>query len=367
MLNPDLRDYIAKGYVKIGDIGYDIALNMRKGKNSTITQRNLYDTGIRMYLILDVLFRHVTFDPITLAPTLWRVTEDQVNNLLDCLIKLGDLNKVPIAPSLFPTTRPTVVTSGLQGPPGPAGLNGSDADIDVVLDPNEKQLKIAESVVAGVKTFTLKIVAYVKQLLSSTLSGGNLFEIGTQQSFNITLISTKGTENITAITCTDSPTNTILQSLLDLSQANGVTQPYQVIIPIANLTTNKTYTFNSNDGLNIIASAVSVSFVYPFFYGSNSSTSINVYTTLTKLIATQSNKSVVFNFTDQYGYFAYPASYGDLISIKDQNGFDVTASWTKTTITVSSSGLFADWSISYNVYRTTVKTTINNAAFTFNF
>lgn len=365
MLDPNLRDYLAKGYVKIGDIGYAIAINMRKGKNGTVTQRNLYEQGIKMYLILDVLFRQVTFDEITLVPTLWRITEEQVNHLLTCLVKIGDLNASPIAPSLFPTVKPVYISSGLPGPPGTPGVNGIDANINVVLANGEKQLQISQSVISGVKTYALSFVNYIKQLLSVNSIG--LFEIGTSQDFNINLSSTKGNQSILTITCTDTTTNTVLQGLLDLVQANGVTQPYVIVIAITGQLINKTYTFNSNDGVNTVTTSTSISFVYPFFYGHDPSNSINPYTTLTKLIAVAGNKQVNYNLTDEYAYFAYPASYGDLTSIKDQNGFDITGAWTKTVVSVTSTGLVNNWTVSYNVYRTTLRTTIVNSLYSFNF
>lgn len=366
MLEPDLRSYISKGYAKIGDITYDISLNMRKGKNSTTTQRELYHQGIKMYLILDILFRHVTFDEVTLQPTLWRITEEQVNALVQCLIKIGKLDTVPIAPSLFPTTRPWLITQGAPGPQGPRGNDGTDANIVVQLAPTEKQLKLVETLVSGVKTYTLSFIAYTKQLLTSVISGGTLFEVGDLRDYDITITSTKGSDNLVTLTCTDSTTNIALQGLLNLVTANGASQPYVIVLHKTNQASDQTFTFNSSDGTNTVTANCSIAFVYPFLYGNNDSTSINPYTALTKLIASKSAKAVAFNFDDDYAYFCYPASYGNLTTIKDQNGYDVTDAWQVTTVTVNSSGLDNDWSVSYKVYRTILKTSIHGT-FTFNF
>lgn len=43
-----------------------------------------------------------------------------------------------------------------------------------------------------------------------------------------------------------------------------------------------------------------------------------------------------FNPTDEYMVYAYPASFGNLTSIKDQNNFEYIASYTKVTLTVNS-------------------------------
>ena len=109
-----------------------------------------------------------------------------------------------------------------------------------------------------------------------------------------------------------------------------------------------------------------IRFLLPFLYGSSAEqlTGDNLYTSLTKLIQTKANKTVNFNASNSYFYFAYPVSYGVLTAIKDQNGFDVTASFqvADTIITSLQGGL----SSTFKVYRT-INTTSINGNFTFNF
>ncbi len=137
MLDPNLKDIIAKAYAKLGDISYSIALNMKKGKDSSISQRKLYEQGIKMRMILRVLLRQITFDSITNFPTLYRLTEEQVNKFVRCLIQLGELNKYPTVPVLVPNTQPVIVASlqgdtGPPGPIGPQGLTGLATDFSLV-------------------------------------------------------------------------------------------------------------------------------------------------------------------------------------------------------------------------------------------
>ena len=109
--------------------------------------------------------------------------------------------------------------------------------------------------------------------------------------------------------------------------------------------------------------------MYPFYYGSSTtdfSTTGNVDGVLTKLVATKSNKTLNYNFTNEYAYICYPAVYGDLTLIKDGNGFDVTTTWNKYTRNQGSAA--GTWGgISYNIYRTDALTSIPNQDFVFTF
>lgn len=111
--------------------------------------------------------------------------------------------------------------------------------------------------------------------------------------------------------------------------------------------------------------------VYPFFSGMSatdfSSGGTSLYMGLNKNISTKSNKTVNLNDSGKFIYFAYPASYGNLSSVIDGNGFDVTGSFTKYTANVTSTGLGTDYTESYFIYKTNSVTTVSNQNFKFNF
>jgi len=110
--------------------------------------------------------------------------------------------------------------------------------------------------------------------------------------------------------------------------------------------------------------------IYPFLYGMSDLVldSSNTYSTLTnKLIEVQGNKTVVLNGNLKYIYFVYPSSYSDLVSIIDQNGFNVTGSFQKTTMNVDSVGLGSNWTTNYKIYRTINMTTVLNGSYQFKF
>jgi hypothetical protein len=107
-----------------------------------------------------------------------------------------------------------------------------------------------------------------------------------------------------------------------------------------------------------------VYWVYPYYYG----TSVNDYSlsgveALTKSVSRRGNKTIGMDASDEFIYFAYPASYADLSSIKDGNGFEVIGSFTKHTADVTGASGVA---ISYKIYKTNSVTTIDqNFVFTY--
>jgi len=105
------------------------------------------------------------------------------------------------------------------------------------------------------------------------------------------------------------------------------------------------------DGTTLVQSnTVSYPFVYPYYYGAGvaGKTPAQV-AALTKAVVS-SNANYNVSFTSANGdvyYFAYPASYGNLTSILDENGFEVLSSFTKTVGSIT--GLDTT-SVSYNIY-----------------
>lgn len=115
--------------------------------------------------------------------------------------------------------------------------------------------------------------------------------------------------------------------------------------------------------------------VYPFLYGmsENILSESTLYNTLSlqgKIISVQGNKNVTLNDELKYIYFAYPATYSDLKTtggIIDQNGFDVTQSFTKYVYNVNSYDLTNNWTTSYKIYRSNDPTSVLNGTYQFKF
>ncbi len=113
--------------------------------------------------------------------------------------------------------------------------------------------------------------------------------------------------------------------------------------------------------------------VYPFFHGVNADAALTsggtaLYSALTKLVQAQGNKTVSLTGSNGYIYFAYPASYGDLSSILDQNSFEQITAFTKYTANVTSTALSTNWvDEPYIIYRSNVPTSPSGWNYQFKF
>ena len=105
--------------------------------------------------------------------------------------------------------------------------------------------------------------------------------------------------------------------------------------------------------------------VYPMYWGitTNATLTGDQVKALTKVVQTKGNKSYNYTTNNQRMVFAYPASYGNLTSIKDANNFEVLDTFTKSTVNVTCAD---SQSVAYNVYINEAST---NSAFkmTYNF
>ena len=119
------------------------------------------------------------------------------------------------------------------------------------------------------------------------------------------------------------------------------------------------------DGGNMVSSTVTYNFVYPYYYGAGvaGKTAAQV-AALNKVVMVEST-SYVRTFTMSNGdvfYLAYLASYGNLVSILDENGFETFSSWTKTTSNIT--GLDGN-AVSYNIYEYNNPVVAGSTFFTF--
>lgn len=120
---------------------------------------------------------------------------------------------------------------------------------------------------------------------------------------------------------------------------------------------NKTFNAQVDDvtgggGPTTASASASFTFVYPYYYGHQAAnlTAAQVRSLLTNDIRV-SSASVQINFTTSGGevpYFAYPASYGVITSVKDVNNFEVFPSF-KAVRVQNITGLDGT-AVSYNIY-----------------
>ena len=122
------------------------------------------------------------------------------------------------------------------------------------------------------------------------------------------------------------------------------------------------YTKSDNNQTSVTKTA-SINFYYNKFYGSVTSLTPSEadVTALTTALGTAKGATYSFTITDARIAYAYPASLGNLTSIKDGNGFSLFDSFTKTTETYTQNGT----SVSYNLYVLTDATTVSGYSVTF--
>lgn len=120
----------------------------------------------------------------------------------------------------------------------------------------------------------------------------------------------------------------------------------------ADVTDTTTYTVTANDGVGpAVAETATYTFIYPYFYGSDADglTGAQIYTNLTKVINVL-GADITHTFTPdaERVYFAFPATYGTLGHIYDQNSNDVTADFTMSVVAITGLDSSAQ---NYNVYK----------------
>lgn len=93
----------------------------------------------------------------------------------------------------------------------------------------------------------------------------------------------------------------------------------------------------------------------PYYTGSSTVSDISDFAELTEEITIKDNNKIV-TYTDvdnKYLVFTYDKSYGNLTSIKDENGFENISNWNKTELEVSGEN--------YLVYVTQLPVTIEGS------
>lgn len=192
-------------------------------------------------------------------------------------------------------------------------------------------------------------------------SNGGVKEKGdTQNVTKIRVNVTKKSSNITKVEIFDGSSS--LGSKTD-GVANGGTFDFDVNVSVD---TNKGFQAKVTDaaGKTTSANTGSFNFVYPYYYGTVANAAAANESTikgLTKQVVTKGNKTYTFNLNNNCACFAYPASYGNLKSIKDPNNFEVLDTFTKSVVQIT--GLDGTPQ-NYNVY-VNAAATASGFAFTF--
>lgn len=144
------------------------------------------------------------------------------------------------------------------------------------------------------------------------------------------------------------------QSLTGLPASSGT------LTFASSISTTTNFTLTVSDGVNTRTSTRTVSFVNAFRDGVDTpGASDSDIQAMTKRIVSKGNYTRSFTTSSQVQYYAYPASYGTLVSIRDVNNFETISDWLFRTGTIDG--------VTYNIYEFKNLNTVVNYNYTFTF
>lgn len=202
-------------------------------------------------------------------------------------------------------------------------------------------------------------------------------EMGVSVKFTkISVTVTKGSANITSILIEDT-TDTSISYTATADQLSTVNSKGSLTVSFDfddySIASGKSHSYKvtmiDKDNVTYTKTAqVSPTWVYPYYYGaidaSKTSLTQDEVKALTKVVAGKANQTLKFTMNDQKAAFCYPTSHGKLTAIMDQNNFNVTDTFSCTTVSVTANDGKA---VDYYVYILNTASTTSNFSFTFKF
>ena len=171
--------------------------------------------------------------------------------------------------------------------------------------------------------------------VSSTPNGG-LYEKGNVQTItNVRVAVTKKSEKITKIEIFDGETS--LGILEGINIENGGVFNFEVNVSVNSINKQLSAVVTDNSNKSYSSKTNSFNFVYPYYVGVcdvNSEITESLIKGLTKKIETKGSKTITYTTDNQRMIFAYPTSYGLISKILDANSFDVTNTFSHSTLDI---------------------------------
>ncbi|MDO4285162.1 MAG: hypothetical protein Q4C60_07470 [Eubacteriales bacterium] len=204
--------------------------------------------------------------------------------------------------------------------------------------------------------------AYVapKVTAAAKPTNGGVFEVSTSQSVTaVDVTITFGSTTIKKIEIRDG--STVIGSLTSGIKAGVNTVTLATALTV---TANKQLTAVVTDGEDktVSAGTGSFTFVSPYYWGAiaaGAAVTAALIKAATKVVQAKGSKSFNYTCNNQRMLIAYPKSYGALSKILDANSFDVTGTFTQSTVAVDG--------VDYYAYATSDPTTVSAFKMTFNY
>lgn len=292
-------------------------------------------------------------------------TDAEVTKLLSTLERIARTNEYPVVPRIYNRKQP-VILKGIITDKSVVQIIENPTVYSIVSGMSDKEFVKTEE--GDEVTFTLIDKTYVAPVInveiqtvnSSSVSRWNgivAIEKGIEAEVGVLVTSEAGTiggEDQTVVS-------------RSMTSPGGIT-----LSPNDTKTENASFVYTATDDTDFSgliqdaggsdADTDSINFYYPILWGVSDTVldATGLYG-LTKIITGKESKTLnfVLNGEDKYYNFLFPESYGDLSAIIDKNGNQVLSAFTKSSISITSTGLDSNWTNDYTWYRLTEKTDIS--------
>lgn len=233
---------------------------------------------------------------------------------------------------------------------GVGGSGSGDAALESAVTSNMTVGAIASgTTLAQGTTFTefvqKLLITEIAPTTTFTASGSGVREVGTSVTSTLTLaITGVGTGTPTAIKFYNGSTLLDTQEYVDGTS----TYTYTMGEVTENTTVKGVLEYKKSDDTSAtVEKTASYTFVMASYYGAvtTAPTDKAGIIALSKVVKNTKAQTATFTLSNQRSCYCYPASFGNLTSIKDANNFEYIGSYTKTNVTVDE--------VSYNVYTLT--------------
>lgn len=232
----------------------------------------------------------------------------------------------------------------------PSGGGGGDAELEESITTNLTVGAVPSGTTLAQGTSFTEVMKklFVTELAPTTTftaSGSGIKEVGTSVTPTLTLtITDKGTGTPVSIKFYDGSTLLDTQNYVDGTN----TYTYTMSAVTTTKTVKGVLEYKKSDNTNgTVEKSATYTFVMASYYGAvtTAPTDKAGITALTKNVKNTKAQTATFTLSNQRSCYCYPASFGNLTSIKDANNFEYLSSYTKTTVAVDG--------VDYNVYTLT--------------
>lgn len=234
--------------------------------------------------------------------------------------------------------------------PAPSG-GGGDATLqtDIVTNLAVGAVPSGTTLTEGMTFTEVMQKLFITEIAPTTTfsaSGSGVKEVGTSVTPTLTLtITDAGTGTPTSIKFYDG--STLLDTQAYVSGTNTYTFTMDAVTTTKTVKGVLEYTKSDGTTTASIEKSATYTFVMASYYGAvtTAPTDKAGITALTKNVKNTKAQTATFTLSNQRSCYCYPASFGNLTSIKDANNFEYLSSYTKTTVAVDG--------VDYNVYTLT--------------